>query len=704
MRKNKLMRNISINDRHTLTEAESKVLLSIYGVPFVTEAVVLSADEAARHAAEFGYPVVLKGLGANLTHKTERGVVKLDLRSAKDVREAFHEIKISSGDEWEGCLVQPLVAGKRELVAGLFRDPQFGPVVMFGLGGIYTEAIRDVVFRIAPVSRDDAFGMMDRLLSGKLLSAFRGEAPADRELLAQTLTGLSELGLNRPDIAEVDINPLIIRPDGRVTAVDALVIMQTGNSDQTVAGKPSPLSADNEKNTIHDLHLLFHPGSIAIVGASPDENKLGNLLVKGFLDMGYTGKLYCVNQSATDRIFSRPVYPTIEDIPDEVVLAIICTPPSTVPSILKQCARKSVKGVVLFVTPANNGQSELKKAVEDLKSLGIRISGPNSMGFHNPASGMSIWPLLPARVGPVASICHSGGVTFAVLTAIEARGIGCSKAVSVGNEWDLNWTDYLEYFGHDDETKIITGYLEGMVDGRRFLRIATKVGKKKPIICIKGGQSSTGNTFAGSHTGGMAGSEFIWKAAFDQANIISVIDFQDLITHTVMFDYLMSRTLGRRIGLVTGTGGPTVITADLCEQHGLELPEFSAATKENLKKILPPYGSSYRNPADVSISAAVDQSLYSRSINILDRSPDVDVIICIHTGDSAGEAVASKIILDNSSSSKPLVVIMVGSSEKNSQPVNMLLKAGIPAFDVQEGAIRALSALIRWKERSFYDI
>lgn len=711
MKSEELIANARLQGRSVLTEMESKILLSSYGVPVIAESIGVTEYEVAEKAAEFGYPVVLKGIGANLIHKTEREVVKLNLRSDSELRRAFQEIKKSAGSDWEGCLVQPMVKGNREFIAGLFQDPQFGPVIMFGLGGVFTEVINDVVFRIAPVSCDEAGRMLDALLSGKLFSGFRGESAAEREFLIQTLAGLSELSLEHPEIAEVDINPLIIQPDGGVVAVDALVILKSedamGGTDiypeglqhQINGGLNKAQTFQKSESTINDLYTLFHPDSIAIIGASADENKLGNRLVMGFLEMGYAGKLYCVNPSASGTIFNWPIYKTIEDIPDEVVLVIICTPPSTLPEILQQCARKAVKGIILFVTPSDDSDPELLKAIDTVKSLGIRISGPNSMGFHNPEGGMSIWPGLPVRSGSIGCIGHSGGVTFAVLSAIEARGIGCSKAVSVGNEWDLNWTDFLEYFGNDDRTEIITGYLEGMAHGRLFLEVATAVGRKKPIICIKGGESSTGNEFASSHTGGMAGRKAIWDAVFDQANIVKAIDFQDLITQTVMFKYLMPRPVGRRIGLVTGTGGPTVTTVDLCEQYGLEIPEFSDETKAALERFLPPFGSSSRNPVDVSIVAAVDQSLYSRSIQILDQSSDVDVIICVHTGDSVGEKVAGKIIEENDNGAKPLIMIMVGSSEKNSQSVEMLLKAGIPAFDGQEITVRALSSLIKWKEK-----
>jgi len=451
-------------------------------------------------------------------------------------------------------------------------------------------------------------------------------------------------------------------------------------------------------DTIKTLEKLFHPESIAIVGASGDKNKLGYELVRGFVEMGYSGKLYLVNAFNTDKVFDLPVYRKIEDITDEIVLAVISTPPTTLPGLLRECVKKKVKGIILFVTPADQHQPELIEAIDLVKSAGIRMVGPNSMGIHCPASGMALWPELPGKTGSVSIISHSGAMAFCLISGVDAMGIGCAKAISVGNEWDLVWTDYLEYFGTDDDTDIIVGYIEGVQDGRRLLSAARSVGTKKPILCMKGGDSETGGVFTGSHTGAMAGSREIWKAAFDQSGIVKTLDFQDTLHHVVMFKQLMLKPLGSRIGLISGTGGPTVIAVDLCEQYGLEIPELSPPTKQSLTELLPPYGSSCRNPVDLSIAAGVNPSLYTRGIQILDQSPDIDVILCVHAGDYALEAVTERLVDEYPMIAKPLVVIFTGATEKTARCIRLLQGAGIPAYDSQRSAVRALSAVIKWKE------
>lgn len=210
-----LIRRVRKEGRLSMTETEAKTLLGTFGVPVVQGRVFARADEAVRYAQKTGFPVVVKGSGATLSHKTERGLVKTNLKTAREVREAFRAVRDAAGADWEGCLVAPFIEGRREFVAGLIRDAQFGPVVMFGLGGIFTEALSDTTFRIAPLDEREARRMIGEISSRKLLAEFRGEAPAAVEELVAVLLGLSRLSEELPDVREVDINPLIITPAGK---------------------------------------------------------------------------------------------------------------------------------------------------------------------------------------------------------------------------------------------------------------------------------------------------------------------------------------------------------------------------------------------------------------------------------------------------------------------------------------------------------
>jgi len=213
--------------QRTLSEFDSKQVLAAYGIPVTRERLVKTGKDAAAAADELGYPVAVKGCGAELTHKTELDAIRLNLLDAREVRKAVKELKDAlKGQKLQGLLVQEMVPGQRELVMGLTRDPQFGPCVMFGLGGIYTEILKDVSFRVAPLSERDALEMMDEIRGKKILDAFRGMAAAPRDVLAAALIALGKIGLEHPEIKEIDVNPLLLAKDGRPVAVDALVVLE----------------------------------------------------------------------------------------------------------------------------------------------------------------------------------------------------------------------------------------------------------------------------------------------------------------------------------------------------------------------------------------------------------------------------------------------------------------------------------------------
>ena len=218
--------NAALNKgQKALSEYQSKQLLQAYGIPVTREALVQSGEEAAAKASQLGFPVVLKACSPDLMHKSEAGAVEIGLKDEAEVRSAFDRLTAAITLPLEGILVQEMIRGNRELVLGLSRDAQFGPCVMFGLGGVLTEVINDTVFRVAPLEAVDAREMMEQIKAKALLDAFRGQAPADREAISRSLLALGRIGLENEAVAEIDINPMIINPQGRVVAVDALVVL-----------------------------------------------------------------------------------------------------------------------------------------------------------------------------------------------------------------------------------------------------------------------------------------------------------------------------------------------------------------------------------------------------------------------------------------------------------------------------------------------
>jgi len=229
MAKNQVIEQALKKGQSALSEYESKQLLAKYGIPITVERLAKTADDATAAAAEIGYPVVLKACGPEITHKTERELVVVGVRNSEELRFAFDKINANLGDTpSDGVLVQQMISGERELVIGLIRDPQFGPCVMFGLGGIFTEILKDTSFRVAPITEDDALQMMDDIRAKAILGPVRRMAPADKPQLAKALVGLGQIGIEQDDVAEIDVNPLIIAQDGSPVAVDALVVLKSG--------------------------------------------------------------------------------------------------------------------------------------------------------------------------------------------------------------------------------------------------------------------------------------------------------------------------------------------------------------------------------------------------------------------------------------------------------------------------------------------
>ncbi len=286
----------------TLSESESKALLAEFGVPVAAERRVTSADDAVAAAAVLGFPVVAKLNGDAIAHKTERGLVKLNLGDAAAVDVATRELLAAAtpADGEVDVLLAPMIRGNRELIVGVVRDPQFGPSVMLGLGGILAEAVADVVFRPAPVDTITAHDMIDQLTAQALLAEFRGEAAVDREALADVLVGLGRVAIERPDVVSVDVNPLIVGSNGIPVAVDALV--EVGPSEvavATVASRPAP--------SREQFQALFEPRGVLVAGASSHPGKFGFVAMHNLLASGYGGRVFGTNRQGEEVLGIRTV-------------------------------------------------------------------------------------------------------------------------------------------------------------------------------------------------------------------------------------------------------------------------------------------------------------------------------------------------------------------------------------------------------------
>ncbi|EMS78105.1 acetate--CoA ligase family protein [Desulfotignum phosphitoxidans] len=579
------------NNQSALTEADAKRIFKAAGMPVVSEIAVKTAQKAADAARELGFPVVLKGFGSTILHKTEAGLVCPGLATAAQVETAARKMTDRAGKDLEGFLVQPMVQGKRELVAGMFRDPQFGPVVMFGLGGIFTEAIKAVVFKIAPLTDADMDDMLTSFPGADLLNAFRGESACDLQTLKTVLKGLSDLALSRPEIREIDINPLIIAPDGRPVAVDGLIALQHVQKTE-IFRHPVDLKT---------LGACFYPETIAFVGASATIGKWGHMLPTNTLSRDYKGRIYLVNPKGAP-IMGRPVFRSVSDIPEDVDLAVVTVPARHVKGLIPELAAKNVKGMLLvtsgFREVGETGAALEKEVVDAAAQAGILVLGPNTMGLCNPhvqlyCTAAHAYPL----PGSTALVCQSGNMGTQLLAFAEQQDIGIRAFSGSGNEAMVTIEDYMEAFEIDALTRTVVLYIESVKDGRRFFNSARRVSQKKPVVVLKGGRTEQGKQAAASHTGAMASNAKVFDAACRQSGIIQVEQPLELLDLSAVFSSLPLPS-GNRVAIMTLGGGWGVVAADLCAEHGLIVPPLPEEIIDRLNRVLPDFWS-HGNPVDI---------------------------------------------------------------------------------------------------------
>lgn len=617
----------------TLSESASKILLAEFGVPMAPEETVPDADSAIEAAVRLGFPVVAKLCGDAIAHKTERGLVRLRLADEAAVRTAAIDLlalaRPEDGDV--SVLVAPMVTGNRELIAGVVRDPQFGASVMLGVGGVLAEAVADVVFRPAPLDAVTAHEMIDGLATQKLLGAFRGEAPVDRNALAAVLVGLGRVAAERPDVVSVDVNPLIIAGDGQPVAVDALV--EIGDVARTV-------SVARERPSDAQFAALFEPRGVLVTGASTHPGKFGFVSLHNLLASGYEGAVFGTNLQGEEVLGVRTVA-DIDALPDGAIdLVFVCTPASANPDLLRACARKGVRAA--FLTSAGYGEAgeEGRRAEAELVALadelGILLAGPNGQGVvSTPAKlcAQIVAPYPPAgRIG-VAS--QSGNFVSSFMNYARATGVGISRAVSAGNAAAVTVADYLDYYADDPATAVGLAYLEGITDGRSLMERLASVARRKPLVLVKGGATEGGARAAASHTGALAADDKVFDGFCRAAGITRASTVEEAFEAAATFA-TQPLPEGPNVVILTTAGGWGVVTSDALTREGIlnliELPEDLRAA---IDAKLPPRWSR-SNPVDCAGGETRDT--IPEVMEIIATHPEVNAVVYLGLGIQANQA------------------------------------------------------------------
>jgi acyl-CoA synthetase (NDP forming) len=479
-----------------------------------------------------------------------------------------------------------------------------------------------------------------------------------------------------------------------------------------------------EKKALSDH--FFYPKSVAVIGVSADENAFGTRYLRALLKFGFKGKLYPVNPRAGS-LLGVKVYPSIGDIPDSVDLAVISVPGRAVPGVLESCLPKGIKSAIVLSAGFSESGEEGKRLEGELSSViakGIRVIGPNCFGVYCPRGGLTllVGPSFPQESGPVGLIAQSG--QFAECIVLQTRGLGIrySKVISYGNACDLNEADFLEYLSDDPDTKVIAAYIEGVKQGRRFLEVVRRTSKVKPVVICKGGLTNTGSRAASSHTGSLAGSEVVWNTFFTQSGALRVDSIDDLIDSTIAFLHL-PRHCGRRVALVSGSGGSAVIGADACERSGLELLPFSAEVQQKISSLLPPIGTGVRNPVDLA-NPHPPAEVLAAVLEVVAGCDEIDVIILGRMFLSVnGPSLIVGITKSFEQGREELRDIPLMIKEKFGKPVIVTLSEevadaemiefegdrrslrhyylthGIPVYPTLERAVKALTHVLKYQER-----
>jgi len=383
--------------------------------------------------------------------------------------------------------------------------------------------------------------------------------------------------------------------------------------------------------TIEELERIFHPRGVAIVGASNNNGNLGKFFLDGFIQQGFDKDNLYVVHPGEQEVIGVKAYPTAQDIPGDVDLAVVFSPRETVPKVVRDCSMKGIKGVVICTSGFGEKDSEgirlEQEIVEISRRNGTRLIGPNCVGIYCPSSNLvNFAGVMPKESGPVGMFSHSGSLSVMFPVAAATQGIYFSKAVSCGNVCDLNESDLLEYFGQDPETDIIIAYMEGVVEGRRFYRLARQVSKVKPILLWKGGTSDVGSRAASSHTGALTGSAIVWEAVFKQTGMIKVDSAEEMLDYLQAF-YFLPLPRGNRVAIVSGMGGMGVAIADACIEYGLEIAQLSQYTRKRLDEVVPQMGTCTDNPVDLGMLSTFNSQLYVDTIEALGKDEGVDMLL-----------------------------------------------------------------------------
>jgi acetyl coenzyme A synthetase (ADP forming)-like protein len=592
----KILDLVKADKRTSLTAPEGKLVCDAYGIPVPKEGVAKSASEAAKIASDMGFPVVMKIVSPDILHKTEAGGVMVGVKTAADVEKNYATIlanakKYKSDAKIEGIQVQQMLLGGQEVIVGAVTDGSFGKLVAFGLGGVLVEVLKDITFRLAPATKEDALSMLDGIQAHEMLKGVRGSDPANRDAIADIIVNVSKLITDFPDITEMDLNPVFATKDAAIAA-DVRIVVDF----EPKSPRPRPKHDD----IVRQMNRIMKPKAVAVIGASAENGKIGNSVMKNLINGGYKGEIYPIHPKA-DEIMGKKVYKSVKDVPGEIDIAVFAIPASLVAPALIECGEKKIVGAILI--PSGYAETGNVKGQEEIQAIGqkygIRLMGPNIYGFYyTPANLCATFCTAYDVKGSAALSSQSGGIGMAIIGFSRSAKMGVSAIVGLGNKSDIDEDDLLTFFEQDDNTQIIAQHCEDLKDGRAFAEVAKRVSKKKPIVVLKAGRTSAGAKAASSHTGALAGNDKIYEDVFNQSGVIRARSLRDMLEFARGVPILPTPK-GENVVIITGAGGSGVLLSDACIDNKLSLMTIPPDLDAAFRKFIPPFGAA-GNPVDIT--------------------------------------------------------------------------------------------------------
>ena len=662
-------------------------LESVYGLNIVKSQIADSREDAIRKASLIGYPLALKIESPDILHKSDIGAVKLDIKDEEQLLIAYDEIMESVKKNFpeaaiDGMSIQEMLPEGFEFIIGYTNDRVFGPCLMAGMGGIFTEAIKDIAFRALPISKDDAYSMIKELKFSKtLLKGFRHIKKVPIETLADVLLKTSRLAQdNLEKMESFDINPAIFYGD------DYRIV------DFKFMPKKSAEPVSAEIPDISNIDKFFNASSIAVVGASPIETKLGYTIVNNLKTNGYKGRIFPINPKYKE-ILGLSAYTDIASIKEKVELVIVLVSLDYVVGILDQCREKGIRNVIII--SAGGKESGNAQLEEDIKNTaikhGIRIIGCNCIGVFDAETRVDSMffnykNMRRPKPGGICMMSQSGTVG---LCAIDILSHLC-KFVSYGNRIDVDEADLLKYFSSDKNTKVIVAYIEGLLKGRKFYNTLKSVTDDIPVIVYKAGRTESASKAAVSHTGFLAGTHNMIYGILQQAGAYQTDSFEAFLAASRALERYR-RVKSNKTLMITNGAGVTIQAIDRIDSKGiLELTTLSDNTINDLKNI---FGAhiSLANPVDLTGTATEEDYEAAIAAAVADKKVDIIMLYIVFHVSTMTEKMAD--IIAKYAKIKPLVFCSTGA-DHTMYMKSLLEGKNVPAFSSVEEWVSAAESLV----------